>query len=186
MIYVNTDGLENISDLLTGITSVAENEFYRAKSVMSEIQGNPKFQSYPQYIMACDYMAHATDELFRLQETLRTLMTLLISASEDYKTEEKKRIELLHKVTDCLAKVDYTISAAIQSDGKSEVETSQEMVDLDELQKMVEEDLLSIEMINIAAVSRKVQEEYEVTKVTPIEQKLFVEGKRSNESEEDE
>ena len=185
MIYINTDGLENISDLLVALASQTENEFYRAKAALMELQENTQFQSYPQYVSACETMSHATDELFRLKDTLNTLMNILLSASGDYIQEEKKKVELLRKVTDCLASVSYNLSVAVETSGKAEVEKSDEMLSMDEIQKLVADSNLQMQMTNIAAVSKKVQEEYEVNKITPIDPVYAVEVKDNRKEEEE-
>ncbi len=158
MIEAAFSDLELLSDKIVGISSDMDELYIQMKYLYEEMSTNPELPSYPQCNAVLENFATGMDRIFRMNEMLLTLKGVMLSADDEYKAQEQKFCELISGCTAALSALQFELSAAFTD--MLPVEQNPEVVTQNQVQQLVAQSSSDMQITNIAAVAKMIQEEY--------------------------
>lgn len=165
MIKVDFAEIEQITDILVKMASDSDEVFNRLRHISMEMQEDLELAAYPQSGVALEAVSVAIDALNRGNDTLQSLRSAMLPVATTYQENEQKVKDALSRMTVQMDKVCVGYSAAIASDSITHVEHSDAVVSQSKLQQLVAESVEEMQVTNIAAVTKVVREEYEISGV---------------------
>lgn len=168
MIIINTDELENLCLLVHSYASKSEELKMHINRLYNEMLNDDFLSVYLRNDELLAGVATAYKKLERCYDILMKLNAILNQKCEEYKTTEQsfqKKIEALKERADLLRIQTETVMT-----GTIDIkESSDETVSLiDSIVKLVSDSETDMELINIAAVSKTVRDEYVIDDVKSV------------------
>lgn len=163
MIKVEIAEIEQLTDVLSKAASDSDEVLSRLRQINTEMHDDLELPNYPQAPMLMDSVTYAIDTLTRSNDTLQSLRNVMFSVAADYREQEQRHKEALGRLTSVMDGVGTTYHAAVTSDSISHLEHSEEVNTQNDVQQLVAGSIEEMQATNIAAVSRMVREEYEVS-----------------------
>ena len=119
----------------------------------------------PQSAVTLEAVSLAVDAFNRANDTIQSLKNTMLPMAGVYQENEQKNINALNRMLVMLDNVNTGFNAAIVSNGITPVEHSDEIISQSKVQQLVADSVEEIQVANVAAVSKVVDEEYEIKDV---------------------
>ncbi len=168
MIKADIAEIENLTAVLVKLASDADETSVRLRQLFGEMQEDIVLPLYPQADVALEALSVATEALNRGNDTLQTLKNAMLPIADAYRENEKKNKDALNRMAMRMANLEVGYNAAISSDGVAYTEQEEEEASRQRLRQLVADNLEEMQIANIAAVTKTVKEEYEITEVKPL------------------
>ena len=166
MITADIGELEKITTMLISISSDADEVLHRLRKTSAEIQSDLELQTYPQYPQVSEAVSLGVDALNRGNDTLQSLKNALLYVAREYEENEKKYKDSLARMTLVLSGIEANLNSVIAANGI--VEQSEQSALHSLAVSMVSDSALEMQMVNIAALTKKINDEYGIKEVETI------------------
>ena len=171
MIKVDLSEIELLSDLLVRTASDTEEALGKLRQVSREMQEDVELSTYLQAPMALESISGAIAALNRGNDTLQSLKNVLLSVEDTYQETEKKAKNALNRMTVSMDAAGVGYNCAMAPEGIKPPEQSDEITAQEDLQQLVSDNVQQLQAINIAAITKVVTDEYEVSSVAELPEK---------------
>lgn len=171
MIKVNIAEIEQITDTLVKAASNSEEVFNRLRLILSEMQDDFELSAYPQTPFVLESVSMAQSALNRGNDTLQSLRNVMQSVADHYQETELKNKAALNRMAATMDRVSVGYHAAVVSDSIAHMEHDDTIVFQNKIQQLVAQSSEEMQLTNIAAITKTVQEEYEIIKIEDLVEK---------------
>ena len=168
MIKVDLAEIELLSDLLVKMSSDTEEALNKLRLISNEMHEDLELPSYPQTPMTLEAVSIAIESLNRGNDTLQSLKNAIRPVVSTYQENEQRNKDALARMTAIMDAATVGFDAAVSSAGITPVEQSDSIISQEKIQQMVADSVQDMQITNIAAVSKAVKEEYEVSTVADL------------------
>lgn len=168
MIAADIGELEKITAMLLSVSSEADEVLHRLRKTSAELQADPDLQTYPQYPQVTEAVSSGVDSLNRGNDTLQSLKSVLLYVPEEYEENEKKYKNALERMTTVLSGIEANLNSTMAADGPAPIEQSEQSDRHAQVVSMVSDRSLEMQMVNIAALTQKTDEEYGIQDIAAI------------------
>ena len=168
MIKVDIAELEKLTDILIRLASDSDEVMSRLRRVSNEMHEDIELETYPQSAVALEAVSVALDALNRGNDTLQSLKSAILPVADMYRENEQKNKDALSRMVAIMDSVCVEYNAAIVSDHIAHIEHTDSIVSQSKVQQMVADSVEEMQVTNIAAVSKTIREEYEVSDVADL------------------
>lgn len=165
MIRVDIAEIEKLTDILVKIASDSDEVLSRLRQVSNEMLNDVELSSYPQSAIALEAISGALDALNRGNDTLQSLKNTMLPIASIYQENEQKNKDALNRMAALMGSMSVGYNAAIVSDNIAHVEHSDSLTSQSKVQQLVADSVEEMQVTNIAAVTKTVREEYEISSV---------------------
>lgn len=170
MITVDVAQIEVLTDLLIDSTAGADEVLNRLRRVSSEIQSDTELAKYTYADNLTEYVSLAIQELNRVTDILMTLKNAMLPVADIYRENEKKNKNALIRMTAYVDSIKTTLISVISADTVPQTVHSDDALYLQrKVQRLVSDSISEMQVTNIAAITRIIEDEYEVTNVKSLE-----------------
>lgn len=171
MIRVDIAEIEKLTDILVKVASDSDEVLSRLRQVSNEMHNDVELPSYPQSAIALEALSGAIDALNRGNDTLQSLKNTMLPIASTYQENEKRNKEALNRMTTLMDSVSVSYNTAIVSDSIAHVEHNDSIASQGKVQQLVADSVEEMQVTNIAAVTKTVREEYEISKIEDLVEK---------------
>lgn len=168
MIRVDIAEIEILTDLLVKMASDTEEALSKLRQISNEMHNDVELPSYPQTPVTLETVSVAIDSLNRGNDTLQTLKNAMLPVATTYQENEQKSKNALARMTAIMDTAAVGFSAAVSPSGITPVEHTDNAISQGKVEQLVAESVMEMQVTNIAAVSKAVKEEYEVSTVADL------------------
>ncbi len=164
MITVNLPELEELCITLSSAASDAEDIVGKMGMLEEEMDTEPAFTAFPQSMDTAELLAETKLHASMLSESLRSLSNIVSEALDGYQARENAFREKLEGALASLNAVQADISA-VQTVPMTVTEPEENAAAMGQVEKLVSESSAALQLTNIAAFSKVVEEDYGVSEV---------------------
>lgn len=168
MIKVDLAEIELLTDLLVKMASDTEESLNKLRQISNEMYNDIELPAYPQTPVALEAVSVAIESLNRGNDTLQSLRNAILPVVSKYQENEKRCSDALMRMTATMDAASVGFNAAVSSTGIIPVEHTDGIVSQEKVQQLVSDSVQEMQITNIAAVSKAVKEEYEVSNVVDL------------------
>ena len=168
MITADIGELEKITTTLISVASETDEVLHRLRKTSAEIQSDLDLQTYPQYPQVAEAVSLSVDALNRGNDTLQSLKNALLYVAGEYEEKEKEYKNALARMTTVLSGIETTLTSVIASSGVVPIEQGDQSERHSQVVSVVSDSALEMQMVNIAALTKKTDDEYGIKEVTTI------------------
>jgi len=165
MIRVDIAEIEKLTDILIKIASDSEEVLNRLRQLSNEMLNDIELPNYPQSAIALEAVSGAIDALNRGNDTLQSLKNIMLPIASNYQETEQRNKDALNRILTLMNSIGISYNAAISSDNIAHVEHTDNIALQGEVQQLVADSVEEMKIANIAAITKTVNEEYEITAV---------------------
>lgn len=165
MIKVDIAEIEKLTDVLVKIASDSDEVLSKLRQVFNEMHNDIELPSYPQSAIAQEMLSEAINSLNRGNDTLQYLKSTILPIASIYQETEKKNKNALNRMTALMDGVSVGYNEAVVFDSIAYVEHSDSITSQRKVQQLVADSVGEMQATNIAAISKTVSEEYEISAV---------------------
>ena len=180
MITVDLSALEELSAMTNTSASDADDVRSRLRDVIAEMEENVELTQLPQSASALEALDNCVNTMGDLSESMQALRQLMLGAAEEYAENERRFTEELDAMFETLNGIGTALSAAEVAD-LVVVEKNYDDLCKTQVEKLVAESSSAMEMVNVAAVSKVIDEQYGVTDVKSDVKQLTQDAERQSE-----
>jgi hypothetical protein len=159
-ISLDTDSLENITYRVNTLSGSLDELYSALHSVYSAITDEQVLQIYPQTHLAVEYLGQAAGELYRLDEEIKDLSSVLGGIPGDVSDMEQ---QLQRKIGDLALDLGVVAENA-DAAGDAVAATASRFTDEADgsarLEDVLGQEAAGLEIANLASVSKTVEDEY--------------------------
>lgn len=163
MIKVDIAEIEKLTDILVKIASDSDEVLSRLRQVSDEMVNDVELPSYSQSTIALDAIFGALEALNRGNDILQSLKNTILPIASTYQENEQRNKDRLNRMTELMDSMSVGYNAAIVSDSIAHVEHCDSISSQDKIQQLVADCVEEMQVTNIAAVTKTVSDEYEIS-----------------------
>lgn len=171
MISVDIAEIEKLTDILVRIASDSDEVLSRLRQVSNEMYNDVELPAYQQSTIALEAISGAIDALNRGNDTLQSLKNTMLPIAGTYQENEQKNKDALNRMVMRMDSVSAGYNTAIVSDSIAHVEHNDNIASQGRVQQLVADSVEEMQVTNIAAVTKTVREEYEISKIEELVEK---------------
>lgn len=160
MIIADIGELEKIINMLISVSSETDEVLNRLRKTSAEIQSDFDLQTYPQYPYITESVSLGINALNRGNDTLQSLKNVLLYVATEYVDNEKKYKNALARMTALLSGIGANLTSATLSEDIVSVERDTQTDLHAQVVSLVSDSALEMQVANIAAITKKTDEEY--------------------------
>ncbi len=168
MTYVDTDLLEQLRDRMYRVLSRLEECAGTLRQMHSQMQGEDlSLSMYPQWEQAVDRCGSALQKADRLSETASRMLTVLEAVPGEYQELERQHAQAIERLSVRMSALRAGMAGVMDPAypvGLQEGEAGSAAMELERQTMMA---VTSLELANLMAVTRVLQEEYAYDQVLP-------------------
>lgn len=172
MIRVDIAEIEKLTDIFVKIASDSDEVLSRLRQISNEMHDDVELPAYPQSAIALEAISGAIDALNRGNDMLQSLKNIMMPIASTYQENEQKNKAALNRMAALMDSVSVGYNAAIVSDNIAHVEHSDAVVSQSKVQQLVADSVEEMQVTNIAAVTKAAREEYEISKIEDLVEKV--------------
>lgn len=184
-IIAETDLLEQMKDMISYSTNTMEDLEALLRQTFSEMcNESAQFYGLPYWENARYSTEEALNKVKVLTERLRTLCMVIQSVPQEYTDLEEQHIKALKKITAKLPNISMVMTNAMSANYPAGIQEAEQGSNAKALEQSLSNTVLTMEMANLAALSKVIEEEYTYEKVEPIPHMTYVEPQKKEDDEE--
>lgn len=165
MIRVDVAEIEKITDILVKLASDSDEVLSRLRQVSNEMYNDIELPAYPQSSVALEAISTAIDALNRANDSVQSLKNTVLPIASIYQENEQKNKDALNRMSALMDNASTGFNAAVVSNGIAHVEHTDSIISQSKVQQLVADSVEEIKVANIAAISKTVSEEYEISAI---------------------
>ena len=104
MIYVDVSAIEELKSAINKAASDSNDTLAILKRVFEEAGADAELKMHPQYELVNESIALASDKLFRIEQRLQSLKSILATVDEEYCDIENESVNAIRRMADYLSK----------------------------------------------------------------------------------
>ena len=167
MTYVDIDVLEQIKVNMNDVLNQVLECEGTLKQQFSQMQTEPvELDGYPEWGKIKNLCDDTIMELVVIREDIEQLLTVLETVPTEYKEMEKKYANLVQQVSTKMSNLQALLSGAVAIDYPVNMETDN-VENGKNVERDVESAMVSMEISNLNAITRTLEEEYAYESVVP-------------------
>ncbi len=165
MIKVNMAEIETLTDILIKVSSDSDEVLNRLRQIFNEMHNDVELPLYPQSSIALEAVSGSLDAINRGNDVLQSLKNTLLSIATTYQETEKRNKDALNRMSAMMDNISVDYNAAIISNSITPVEHNNDIESQNIIQQMVADGVEEMQATNIAALTKAVREEYEISEI---------------------
>ena len=165
MIKVNIAEIEKLTEILVKLASDSDEALSRLRLVSNEMNNDVELPLYPQASVTLEAILTAINSLTRANDTIQSLKNIVLPIAGIYQETEQKNKDALERMLTLMENANVDYNAAIVSDGIAHVEHADNVISQAQVQQLVADSVEEMQVTNIAAISKTLKEEYEISAV---------------------
>lgn len=170
MIGVEISELEKIADILFLMASNTDETLNALRRISAEMQEDLELKVYPQSTNILEEVCFGIESLNRANDTLQSLKHIVLSAVSEYQANEEKNKNTLARMSNCLESLYQGMNVAVTPGEIVHAEIASEAMNQNRVQELVAGSVQEMQIANIAAVSKVLEEEYSIDEVEDIKE----------------
>lgn len=165
LISVDTEELERLSDVFLALGTKSDDSYEKLRKISNEMAYDVDLLSYPQGASATEMVSYAVNSLNQVNGSVQSLKGLLLTLAEFYKDKEKEYSSAISRITAIMDSLNVNVNTAITSPDIAIVEVTDEVDGHSDIQRLVDESAVQMQITNIAAVNKVIEEDYDINDV---------------------
>lgn len=183
--FTDTETLELIRDRLRTMISRMDDTAGALRQMYNQMLTEFSFDQFPQWSQAVGCCGDAIEDTEMLTRRVEQFIAIVESAVDTYQENEKEHIHAISQLSARILSLQSGF-AAVMSEGYPlglvEGETSSAAT---QLEKQTSEAVQDLELSNLMAVTKVLENEYNYNKVVPVESMYYDEPRSMNDSDEE-
>lgn len=168
MITADTPELEQISARVAQMAGDSEEVLSLLRRIGAEMETDLELAAYPQAAIVCRAISSTIIDLSHADDMLQKLKAILAVVPTEYEETEKRQIDAISRLTMVLSGIHVDLAAS-EVIGRISSENRNGNTVLDEqVSRLVSNSVTEMQITNLAAVGKAIEEEYGVLKVTDL------------------
>ena len=165
MIFADIPEIERISNTLISVAVRTDEVRNDLRKTLSEVQSDIELSAYPQHAGICESVTLSIEALTAANDILQTLKGILPYIAGEYEANETRNINALSRMTIALSNIHANFSVATSHGQVMTVERTVQTQSSDRLRKLVSESAAEMQITNVAAIGKVINEEYDIEQI---------------------
>lgn len=172
MIKVNLAEIENLSSALIDSASKTDDSLQKLRFLSNEMVNDTELPMYTQSEAILLAVTSAVNALNRGNDTLLSLKNIILSIPDAYQELEKSHKDALNRMITTMSSLNLNYSSVITSPNTPLVEEDDAIQSQNNVQQLVADSCEDMQITNIAAISKVIEDEYNIQEIKEIDGEL--------------